>query len=68
MIIAVHKWGMIVSDQDEDGELSDDETVKDDADAENFSMDYWREGIMVMYESGSFLIQSFKDTVRLLLV
>ena len=58
---------MIVSDQfedeDEEGELSGDGASKDEKNSSNHSMVYWREGILVMYEAGSFLIQSFKDNV-----
>lgn len=55
MIISVHKWGIIVSDQKEDDE--------NEAESKNYTMAYWREGILVVYEAGSFLIESFKDHV-----
>ena len=29
----------------------------------NYSMVYWREGILVSYKSGKFLVESFKDNV-----
>ena len=66
MIIAIHKWGMIVSDQDDDEEddLPANVRSKNETTAQNYSMVYWREGILVVYEAGSFLIQSFKDNVR----
>ena len=65
MIIAIHKWGMIVSDdeEDEDEELHKNEASRGEMTTENYSMVYWREGILVMYEAGSFLVQSFKDDV-----
>lgn len=67
LIIAVRKWGMIVSDQDDEDDeavISNPQATKCATASKNYSMFYWRQGILVMYEAGSFVVESFKDIVR----
>ena len=68
LIVAVHKWGMIFLDQEsfdesssEPSESSPTKGVKID---KSYSMMYWREGIIVNYQAGNFLVESFKDEVN----
>ena len=63
---------MIISDQEVD-EQETDEGLRNNPPAQkgvtltkNYSMIYWREGILVIYEMGKFLIESFTDHVRMI--
>ena len=69
LIVAVHRWGMITNDQDAEGAASLDQPLlnrpKGVTIASNYSMLYWREGILVTYPAGNFLVESFKDNVSI---
>lgn len=51
-MIAVNKWGMQVAEEGA-SEMSTD----------NYSSVLWREGILVTYNDGFFLVESFNDDV-----
>jgi len=52
MVIAVQKWGMQI--------LEGDEMVSD-----NYQSKLWRQGLLVTYDGGFFLVESFHDDVRM---
>ncbi len=67
--MAVHKWGMIFLDQESFDESSGEPSeasspTKGVTIDKSFSMMYWREGIIVNYQAGNFLVESFKDEVN----
>ena len=55
MVIAVQKWGMQVCE--EDGAVSD-----------NYQSKLWRQGLLVTYDGGFFLVESFHDDVSAFLI
>ena len=63
---------MIISDQEVDEQETDEQlsnyppAQKGVTLTKNYSMIYWREGILVIYEMGKFLIESFTDHVRMI--
>ena len=57
LIIAVHKWGMIIVDND--GKSSS----KRSATTDEYSLVFWREGVLALYYDGYFLVESFEDDV-----
>lgn len=53
-MIAVQKWGIFVTDEDnEDGNTQED----------TFEHKVWKEGVLVTYDEGFFLVESFDDDV-----
>lgn len=57
IIIAVHKWGMILQASNNDAKLEKLNVTNE------YSLLFWREGILVLYEDGYFLVESFCDEV-----
>ena len=51
-MIAVQKWGIFVTDE-----------VDDDAQEDNYEHKVWQEGVLVTYDEGFFLVESFEDDV-----
>ena len=54
LMIAVHKWGVQV-----------DEEGGSETDTEQYSSTLWKNGILVVYNDGFFLVESFQDEVCL---
>ena len=52
-MIAVQKWGMQVSDG----------TNETSSESENYEHKVWREGVLVTYDDGFYLVESFHDEV-----
>ena len=52
IMIAVQKWGIFVTDE-----------VDDDAQEDNYEHKVWQEGVLVTYDEGFFLVESFEDDV-----
>ena len=53
-MIAVQKWGMFITDDNEEEE---------DTTCDNYEHKVWREGVLVTYDDGFFLVESFDDDV-----
>ena len=53
LMIAVQKWGMQVSDG----------TNETSSESENYEHKVWREGVLVTYDDGFYLVESFHDEV-----
>lgn len=58
IIIAVHKWGMILQASNNDAKLEKLNVTNE------YSLLFWREGILVLYEDGYFLVESFCDEME----
>lgn len=54
IMIAVQKWGIFVTDE---------ENEDDDPQDEKYEHKVWQEGVLVTYDEGFFLIESFDDNV-----
>lgn len=57
-MIAVQKWGIFVAEEGQGHH----------PDTESYEHKVWREGVLVTYDDGFFLLESFQDDVKLYLI
>merc|ERR1719494_687015 len=59
LIIAVHKWGMIVGG--DSNSVSNGQQSRGMLLTSDYWMVFWKEGLKVVYGGGYFLVESFND-------